>query len=253
MDKKIALLNKKEILETISKASLNKLDSLIVSKKTGSTNDDAKNTLKESEVNLCAHFAEQQNSGRGRGGKNWTSPFAKNIYFSMGWNTNLTLSEIEGLSLAVGVVVAEALQKFINESIKIKWPNDLFVRGQKIAGILIEQRADRYLVGIGINVLEAPIPSATCLRECGSDALLPVVVDVAIGSVFDAAQLNENTAVSEWKKRDILMGTKQTIRSGGTSVEGTVISVDPCNTLILQTSEALLEFPAATSTIVTSC
>ena len=48
MDKKIALLNKKEILETISKASLYKLDSLIVSKKTGSTNDDAKNTLKES-------------------------------------------------------------------------------------------------------------------------------------------------------------------------------------------------------------
>jgi len=157
MDKKIALLNKKEILETISKASLSKVDSLIVSKKTGSTNDDAKNTLKESEVNLCAHFAEQQNSGRGRGGKNWTSPFAKNIYFSMGWNTNLTLSEIEGLSLAVGVVVAEALQKFINESIKIKWPNDLFIKKKKVGGILIETSSGagnnlEIVIGIGINI-----------------------------------------------------------------------------------------------------
>jgi BirA family biotin operon repressor/biotin-[acetyl-CoA-carboxylase] ligase len=157
MDKKIALLNKKEILELISKASLSKLDSLIVSKKTGSTNDDAKNTLKESEVNLCAHFAEQQNSGRGRGGKNWTSPFAKNIYFSMGLKSILTLSEIDGLSLAVGVVVAEALQKFINESIKIKWPNDLFIKKQKVGGILIETSSGannnlEIVIGIGINI-----------------------------------------------------------------------------------------------------
>ncbi|MGY8753968.1 MAG: biotin--[acetyl-CoA-carboxylase] ligase [Phycisphaerales bacterium] len=193
----------------------------------------------------CVSYNQTQ--GRGRRGNQWNS--------SGGIALTVVVETITAhMSIALAATLAAQLNNLIPEKkIGIKWPNDLFVRGQKIAGILIEQRADRYLVGIGINVLEAPIPSATCLRECGSDALLPVVVDVAIGSVFDAAQLNENTAVSEWKKRDILMGTKQTIRSGGTSVEGTVISVDPCNTLILQTSEALLEFPAATSTIVTSC
>ena len=157
MNKNNALLDKKEILETISKTTFNKLDSLIVSLKTGSTNDDAKKSLNKIKVDLCAHFSEQQNSGRGRSGKKWTSPFAKNIYFSMGWNSNLNLTETEGLSLAVGVVVAEVLQDFVSEPVKIKWPNDLFIKNKKVGGILIEtsSRGDKRLdiiIGVGINI-----------------------------------------------------------------------------------------------------
>ena len=157
MNQKLELLDKELILQKIKSSNLDLLSSLNVRTKTGSTNNDAKKDLKDCSIQLSANLAEQQESGRGRSGKKWTSPFAQNIYFSLGWKTHLSLLDLDGLSLSAGVVVSETLQEFSSATVLIKWPNDLLINKKKIGGILIETAPGDnnnldVIIGIGINV-----------------------------------------------------------------------------------------------------
>ena len=102
-------------------------------------------------------LAEMQEAGRGRRGRVWQSPFAKNIYMSIGWTFEQGIAAIEGLSLAVGVVVAEGLAALGVQGVSLKWPNDLLFEGKKLGGILVEMTGDpsgdcHLVVGLGLNV-----------------------------------------------------------------------------------------------------
>lgn len=102
-------------------------------------------------------IAEQQTAGRGRRGRSWVSPFGKNIYLSLLWNFEGGAAALEGLSLAVGVATAAALENCGALGIQLKWPNDLLWRQRKLAGVLLEMTGDpsgacQVVVGVGINV-----------------------------------------------------------------------------------------------------
>ena len=129
---------------------------IFVSQSTGSTNDDAKNFLSKQSSLLSIHTSEQQIAGKGRNGKKWISPKGKNIYLSIGWLSNLKYSQLDGLSLAVGTILASSLNKFTQNQVGIKWPNDLLIEKKKISGILIEtidlNNQVGVVIGIGINV-----------------------------------------------------------------------------------------------------
>ena len=129
---------------------------IFVSQSTGSTNDDAKNFLSEQSSLLSVHTSEQQVAGKGRNGKKWISPKGKNIYLSIGWLSNLKYSQLDGLSLAIGTILASSLDKLTQNQIGIKWPNDLLIEKKKISGILIEtidlNNQVGVVIGIGINV-----------------------------------------------------------------------------------------------------
>ena len=129
---------------------------IFLSQSTGSTNDDAKNFLSEQSSLLSVHTSEQQVAGKGRNGKKWISPKGKNIYLSIGWLSNLKYSQLDGLSLAIGTVLASSLNKFTQNQVGIKWPNDLLIEKKKISGILIEtidiDNKVGVVIGIGINV-----------------------------------------------------------------------------------------------------
>ncbi|MGH8460732.1 MAG: bifunctional biotin--[acetyl-CoA-carboxylase] ligase/biotin operon repressor BirA [Stenotrophobium sp.] len=104
-----------------------------------------------------ALFAEFQSAGRGRRGRNWTSPFAANLYLSLAWSFAQWPRQLTALPLAVGVCCVRALRASGLDDVRIKWPNDLYVDGRKLGGILIEHRAEaggpcRVVIGIGINV-----------------------------------------------------------------------------------------------------
>jgi BirA family biotin operon repressor/biotin-[acetyl-CoA-carboxylase] ligase len=101
--------------------------------------------------------AEQQTAGRGRRGRQWVSPFGRNIYCSAVWEFDGGAAALEGLSLAVGVAVAQALTAIGVRDVGLKWPNDVVWGGRKLAGILLEMVGDaagrcQVVVGIGINV-----------------------------------------------------------------------------------------------------
>ena len=159
MIKKRQLLNKIDILKNISLEHKASLRELTIFEEIGSTNDEAKTKLTEIEnfKDSLAIFAEQQTSGRGRSGKTWESPANVNIYLSFGWHSSLKLSDLEGLSLGSGVEISNHLEPIIGESLKLKWPNDLFLSEKKTGGILVETTSNKkgtsIVIGVGLNVL----------------------------------------------------------------------------------------------------
>ena len=149
-------LNVESIRNFLDKDLIDSNLEIFVSQSTGSTNDDAKNFLSEQSSLLSIHTSEQQIAGKGRNGKKWISPKGKNIYLSIGWLANLKYSQLDGLSLAIGTILASNLNKLTQNKAGIKWPNDLLIEKKKISGILIEtvdlNNQVGVVIGIGINV-----------------------------------------------------------------------------------------------------
>lgn len=177
--------------------------------------------------------AETQTAGRGRLGRSWTSAPGSSLTFSLG--LELAPADWGGLSLAVGLAVAEALSDLPGaDRIGLKWPNDLWLRGEdrKLAGILVEAQAGAHLsgprwtvVGIGINVLPLPGSGAAsgsgeglrsgyaCLQELGEpgapQALLRIAPALLLALLrFQAEGLAPLLAA--WARRDVLAGRRVT-------------------------------------------
>jgi BirA family transcriptional regulator, biotin operon repressor / biotin---[acetyl-CoA-carboxylase] ligase len=102
-------------------------------------------------------LAERQRAGRGRRGKDWASPLAANLYLSLSRRFDAPVARLGGLSLAVGVTLAQALGSLGTAGVRLKWPNDLWVDGRKLGGVLVEFGGElggpvRAVIGIGVNV-----------------------------------------------------------------------------------------------------
>lgn len=188
-------------------------------------------------------IAEQQTAGRGRLGRQWVSGVGDSLMFSLG--LPLAPKDWSGLSLAVGLSVAESLQPQLPAAdsgllaapkIGIKWPNDLWLEGdRKLAGILIETasfvgshqhdvHAPRYVViGIGINVRPRPgdgmRTTPTCLQEIDAalDAptALACILPNLVNQVQSFAQSGFAPLMTRFAQRDLLAG-RQVVLSDGT-------------------------------------
>ncbi|MBV2193614.1 MAG: biotin--[acetyl-CoA-carboxylase] ligase [Azonexus sp.] len=123
--------------------------------------------------------AERQTAGRGRRGRGWLSAPGESLTFSLLWRFPPGTA-LDGLSLAVGVALARAFEALGIEDIRLKWPNDVLLRGRKLAGILIElvsspraAQGPAAIIGVGINLrLPAALPDdiragAAALAETG--------------------------------------------------------------------------------------
>ena len=156
MKQTLPSLDSSQILNNLKKDLTDYSPEILITKTTASTNEDAKSYLEHQSSSLSFHLSEQQVAGKGRNGKKWVSPEGKNIYLSIGWISPLKYSELDGLSLSVGTVIASNLNKYAENLIKIKWPNDLLIKNKKISGILIETvdlgGKVGVVIGIGINV-----------------------------------------------------------------------------------------------------
>lgn len=114
----------------------------------------ARDTLRSAYIVL----AEHQSAGRGRRGKVWQSPVAGNLYLSVGWRYDAGIHILAGMSVAIGVAIASSLNALFNtDQFKLKWPNDIWWRDHKVAGILIEVQGDAAsecacVIGLGVNV-----------------------------------------------------------------------------------------------------
>ncbi|MEE4412088.1 MULTISPECIES: bifunctional biotin--[acetyl-CoA-carboxylase] ligase/biotin operon repressor BirA [unclassified Serratia (in: enterobacteria)] len=114
-----------------------------------------------------ACIAEYQQAGRGRRGRQWISPFGANLYLSMFWRLDQGPAAAIGLSLVIGIVMAEVLQRLGAEDVRVKWPNDLYLNDRKLAGILVELTgktgdAAHLVIGAGINL---------AMRESNANAI----------------------------------------------------------------------------------
>lgn len=124
----------------------------------GSTNDFAKEHLQK---HGAVVLSEEQTGGRGRLGRQWLSPKGKGLWMSAVLRPDKKLESVQLITLASGLAVVRALEKIIEyKKLSLKWPNDVFLNGKKVCGILVESqirggRFDRIVIGIGLNVGQA--------------------------------------------------------------------------------------------------
>ncbi len=115
----------------------------------------AKNGVDRASSGICL-AAEIQTAGRGRRSRVWQSALGASLTFSYLWRTDKSVQELGGLSLAVGLAVANALRA-LGVNAQVKWPNDILVDDKKLGGILIETQGDMLgptaaVIGIGLNI-----------------------------------------------------------------------------------------------------
>lgn len=153
--------------------------------------------------------ALEQTAGRGRRGKAWISQPGASLTFSLG--LPFAPADWSGLSLAVGVSLAEQL----HPEVRLKWPNDLWWRGRKLGGILVETAslgAQRYLVvGVGLNVQTPVLPPAETLPQVDGERPLPAVPPVGLSEV-DGVEADAGVALAALLPalvRDLLLFERQ--------------------------------------------
>ncbi|MGG2400165.1 bifunctional biotin--[acetyl-CoA-carboxylase] ligase/biotin operon repressor BirA [Pseudomonas sp. SH1-B] len=187
-------------------------------------------------------FAERQTAGRGRRGRVWASPFAENLYCSLVLRVDGGMSQVEALSLTVGLAVAEALRSCGVTTAGLKWPNDVLVGGRKISGILLELAGDpadvcHVVIGIGINVnMLADLPAAidqpwTSVRQCLGHALDRNELAAEL-----LRQLREHLSIhwqlgfaglrDKWEALHVWRGRSASLTAGNNAIQGVVLGVD---------------------------
>lgn len=160
----------------------------------GSTNDEL--LSRPLDVAPCAPVllvAREQHAGRGRRGRRWISDRDACLTFSLSLDREVVASpnSLGGLSLAVGVVLAEVLGAWVR-GLQLKWPNDLLREGRKCAGVLVEARrvadVERAVVGIGLNLRTPPSAKAAAGQAvCGLfDDATPPPCEQLLGRIVAA-------------------------------------------------------------------
>ena len=190
--------------------------------------------------------AEQQTAGRGRLGRGWQSAAGASLTFSLG--LPLAPADWSGLSLAVGVSVAQSL----HPAIRLKWPNDLWLDERKLGGILIETASfgeagtgERYaVIGIGLNIAPPPAEGLStapaALRELLPHAEAPDVLQrVALPLVTDVLRFAQDGFAplrARFEARDALRGRAVTLSDG---TAGVAQGVSASGSLLVHTAAGL--------------
>lgn len=182
-------------------------------------------------------LAEQQTAGRGRGGRRWESRRGSGIWLTI-LERPADPAVVELLSIRLGLAAAAVLDRWSSDVVRLKWPNDLYTGGAKLAGILVEtrwrdQRLDWAALGLGINVLvpEGVERAAAALRP-GSDRV--EVLAALVPALREAASLTGLLAGAEleaFAARDLARGRRCSL-----PVSGVVQGIDSHGSLIVRTA-----------------
>ncbi|PKF49142.1 bifunctional biotin--[acetyl-CoA-carboxylase] ligase/biotin operon repressor BirA [Enterovibrio nigricans] len=196
-----------------------------------------------------ACLAEYQQSGRGRRGRAWFSPFGANLYLSMYWRLDAGMAAAMGLSLVVGVSMAETLNQLGAKNVRVKWPNDLYWNDRKLAGILVEMTgqagdAAHLVIGMGLNVSMPETDAVDQVWANLKDACnpLPDKNDLAaalINGVTEALLQYEDVGmagfVAKWDKYDNFNGRAVKLLMGERVVKGVARGINEQGALMLET------------------
>lgn len=153
----LALLDKEVILSAMQPMARAALQEVQILSSVDSTNRYALQQIAERTSSGLVVLAEHQTAGRGRRGRQWVSPFGRNLYLSLLWTFDLDAAQLSGLSLAIAVAIVRALVKLKIADLDLKWPNDVIWQGKKLSGVLLEMRGEangpwQVVIGVGINV-----------------------------------------------------------------------------------------------------
>jgi BirA family biotin operon repressor/biotin-[acetyl-CoA-carboxylase] ligase len=229
-----------------------------VFEQTTSTNDVIEKLARDGVKEGAVAFAESQTKGRGRLGRKWISPAHKGLWFSVLLRPALRPQEATQLTVASATALRRAIQSETGLQPEIKWPNDILLRGKKVAGILTElsaevDRVKHVILGIGIDVnLDADeFPAdlkktATSLKietgETVSRAELAVAILRELD--FDYARIGGGkfaAVADEWESGCATIGKNVTVHIGDRKIRGRAESLDDGGALLVRTEHGHLE------------
>jgi BirA family transcriptional regulator, biotin operon repressor / biotin---[acetyl-CoA-carboxylase] ligase len=197
---------------------------------TDSTNERARELAASGAVHGTLVTADEQSAGRGRQGREWVAPARSAVLMSV------LLREFDALlPLRAAVAVAEACG-----SEEIKWPNDVWLGGRKVAGILVEGRpAEGWAVlGIGVNVAPVSFPPDLHAVALDDGRGVPAVLQVLLVSL--ERWLAADDVLPAWRQRDALRGRHVSWGEGS----GTAAGIDDSGALLVNTAEGQVALQA---------
>ena len=207
-------------------------------RRTGSTNERARELALGGAPHGTLVTADEQTSGRGRQGRTWSAAPREALLMS------LVLRELDPMvSLSAAVAVCDSLPV----DCAIKWPNDVWVDGRKLAGILVEGRPQEgwAVLGIGLNVSTTTFPAelagtATSLRLAGDETEIEAVLNRLLAALGQWLTAPRERVLAEWSRRDALRG--EPVRwTGG---EGTAAGIDSDGGLLVDTATGRVKLDA---------
>lgn len=235
-------------VSAIESAGTGRLWPMHIHEEIDSTNAEALRAISAGRQAPFLVLAEHQSAGRGRRGRNWSSPFAQNLYYSLVLRIDGGMRQLEGLSLVVGLAVMRTLQSVGVNAAGLKWPNDVLANGRKIAGILLELVGDpadvcHVVLGIGVNV---NMQTNSEVDQAWTSVRLETGQQVDRNQLV--ALLNENLQVylkrhrqsgftdlqAEWEQGHLWQGCAVSLIAGVTRVDGVVLGIDRQGALRLQ-------------------
>ena len=196
-------------------------------------------------------LAERQTGGRGRRGRVWVSPYGRNLYLSMGWQFEGGAAALEGLSLAVGVAVCQALGGFeAHRGIALKWPNDILLDGRKLAGVLVEMQGDpvgtcQVVVGIGVNygmsategkAIDQPWADGRTVTTVGRSRLAGDLIRELVAALTRFSEHGFAAFREDWSGHDVTRDKPVTVTMVNRSVEGVARGINDTGALLVETA-----------------
>jgi BirA family biotin operon repressor/biotin-[acetyl-CoA-carboxylase] ligase len=251
------LLHADDLLSRLGKTKIIGRD-IRVFKETTSTNDVVEKLAHDGVKEGVVVFAESQTKGRGRLGRKWISPARKGLWFSVLLRPNLPPQEVTQLTVASAAALRRAIELTTSLPAEIKWPNDILVRGRKVAGILTELKAEvdqvgYVILGIGVDVNLGAADFPTELRKLATSLKLEGGKTVSRPSLAVAAlkELDSNygkiragkfeEVADEWEKHCSTIGQSVVIRAGQRQVRGRAESLGEEGALLVRTDHGHLE------------
>lgn len=199
--------------------------------------------------------AEYQSAGRGRRGRQWISPLASNLYWSVGWQTQMPVQQLGGLSLVVGLAIIKALASLGIKGVQLKWPNDIRYQGKKLGGILIELSGDvagalQVVIGVGLNMQMGATVAQQIdqewmnINELGPEVSRQQLLTEVVAQLSDALNTFERQGFEAfrdaWQEVDECYGQKVTILQQNQELKGIGDGVDATGALLLQTGKGVI-------------
>ncbi len=227
------------IISNLSENSL--IKKVICLEKVDSTNNYAKKLALEGAPEGTLIVANQQTAGRGRRGHSFISPAGTGLYMTIILRPNVETPKFQMITIAAAVSVCLSIEK-LNPGIetKIKWVNDIFLRGKKICGILTEavtsfesNEIESVITGIGINISTKDFDSeisntAGAILEndefkFGRDELAAMIADYVM---YFSMNLDSTELIGEYRKRSILIGEDINYMKGDEKYKAHVTGID---------------------------
>jgi BirA family biotin operon repressor/biotin-[acetyl-CoA-carboxylase] ligase len=216
--------------------------------------------LFESSGKPCVAFAEMQSAGRGRRGRQWHSPFARNIICTIGMHKSVEGCNPGLLSIVTGLALIEALENAGIVGVQLKWPNDLYYQNKKLGGILIESKmitnqAYFFAIGFGINVMmnaeemsaiPQPVTSIDSITEnpVSRDRLLAESIRQVVTAVNEFDQASVPEVIDSFLAKDAFKNQTISVNHANEAIEGQNLGINSDGQLKVETEQGIQIFSA---------